>query len=511
MMKKIVSFLLAAMLFSSISFAANFTDFGTAHWAYPYVDELVTAGVINGYEDGTYRPEANVTRAELAKLISVQFGESTQKSYTDVTEADWYYNFVTASGDYFLAGGEFHPQNQATREEVAYAIYVAKKLKETTKPATFTDGNQITADYQKAVAAVAESGIITGYPDGSFAPKNNITRAEVATVLCRAINLKEDVKEPVQPVYTEDVYQEVLEAAKLLEGSYNANQNITYGELSAAALRMFNNEWNLAYYNLGDVVNKKPFEHQYALAFWLIGRDVLGSSVVTQSRIDSDATVGDAVKVMAFYAEKHDLYGRTVDTSKLLTGVPASTLLNQKLFAQLLTELDDQIPMLIKVVVTSGNTADKITTAIRKDLASYPSNSEKYPAILEEVPNNVYEAPYALTSADLHGSYDFAREMMSFLLRPLNQFCKLAEAKGATVKIHYYPSLCQSEDSYFTIRAKVEIVSLADGVNNVNQFFNTSLSKTVSQGDSFFCDISTNAKVPSPALSAEGLTVDKIY
>ncbi|MBE7019032.1 MAG: S-layer homology domain-containing protein [Ruminococcaceae bacterium] len=188
-MKKIVSLLLVLLMLSGTVFAAGFTDLDETHWAYPHVSELVEKGVINGYEDGTFRPDANVTRAELAKLLYMQFGENGWTLYMDVEMTDWFYPYVTQTHNYFIVPMlSFYPDRAATREEVAYAIYVAKNLAPVTT-INFTDAADIDTQYQQAVAAVAAEGIINGYPDGTFLPKNNITRAEVATVLHRAIDL----------------------------------------------------------------------------------------------------------------------------------------------------------------------------------------------------------------------------------------------------------------------------------------------------------------------------------
>ena len=500
MLKRIASFLLAAMLLTSIAFAANFTDFGADHWAYQYVDELVASGVINGYEDGTYRPEANVTRAELAKLIAAQFGASVEKNYTDVAETDWFYEYVTAGGSYFLADGAFYPANQATREEVAYAIYVAKNLNSASSNASFTDVADIDENYKEAVASVFQSGIITGYPDGSFRPKNNITRAEVATVLSRAIKL--DNKE--------NLYLEILKMAKLTDRGYDVNEPVSYGDLSSAALRMYNNEYELAYYNLGDVAGKRPFQHEDALSLWIIGRDVLGANIVTEAKIDTPITVGEAIDVMVHYSQLHDFHQRTIDKTQLLSGVNRGKVLNYFRFAQLVTELDAQIPVLNKVVVTGGATADQPTTELRKDLATYPSNRNKYQAILEEVPNHVYEAPYALANTYLTGSYDFAREMKSFLLGPINQFCQIAKAKGGEIKIHYYPSLVLGKDNVYTMRVKLEVVSVKEGTS-LKDICKASVNRALKAGDVFFCDLNTNVQVPSTKLDGTALSIDKIF
>lgn len=499
MLKRVVSFILAAMLLTSVAFAANFTDFGADHWAYQYVDKLVANGVINGYEDGSYRPEANVTRAELAKLISVQFGKLSDKAYLDVTQNDWFYDYVIAAGGYFLAGDNFYPNSPATREEVAYAVYMAKQLNQTGEAVAFTDAGDIAASYQEAVASVAKSGIITGYPDGTFLPKNNITRAEVATVLCRAIDLDTN----------EALYQEMFKMAKLTEFPYEAQRRISYGELASAALRMYNNEYELAYYNLGDVAGKRPFQHKDSLSLWIIGRDVLGAEIVNEATIDMPITVKDAKKVMVHYAQLHDIQKRTIDQSKLLAGVRDDMTLSCYRFAQLITEIDEQIPMLIKVVVTGGKTADQIPTALRKDLETLPANRSKYQAILEEVPNAVYEESYALANGALTGSYDFAREMKSFLLGSVNQFCQIAKAKGAELNIHYYPSLVLGKDNVFTMRVKVEVVSVKSGLS-LNDVCKASVDRPLQAGDTFFCDLNTNVKVPSTKLSGEALSIDNI-
>lgn len=500
MMKKILSLFLAMLMFTSVAFAATFTDFNESHWAFPYVNELVANGVINGYEDGSYRPESNVTRAELAKLLSVQFGASAEKEYTDVAETDWFYDYVTVSGSYFMAEATFSPNTQATREEVAYAIYVAKNLDAAKNPASFTDADSIAAVYQAAVASVAENGIITGYPDGSFAPKNNITRAEVATVLSRAIKL--DVGEAL--------YQEVFKMAKLSKKAYDANALITYGELSSAALRMFNNEYNLAYYNLGEVAGKRPFEHDDALSFWIIGRDVLGANLVTETKIDTPISVKEAIDVMAFYAEKHDFLKRTVDKSKLLAGSDLTAPLNYFRFAQLITEIDEQIPMLVRVDVTSGASANVIPTEIRKDMNSYPANRNQYQAILEEVPNNVYEAAYPIQGSAVGEAYDFAREMKSFLLNPLHEMAMIAQHNGAEIQISYYPSLVVRKDNVYVMRAQIEILSAKDGLT-LEDVCLTKVNRAIKAGDKFFCDINTNVKVPSTSFNGGVLTIDAIY
>ena len=53
----------------TISFASSFSDIASEHWAFNYVNELTTKGVINGYPDGTFRPDGTISKAEFIKLV----------------------------------------------------------------------------------------------------------------------------------------------------------------------------------------------------------------------------------------------------------------------------------------------------------------------------------------------------------------------------------------------------------------------------------------------------------
>ena len=99
-MKRILSFILiAAMLLSIVPtvFAAEFSDFNSSHWAYEYVTALVNDGTINGYADGTFRPEGTVTRAEFVKMIG-NGPEIRKEAFDDVVSTHWAYNYIMSSG-----------------------------------------------------------------------------------------------------------------------------------------------------------------------------------------------------------------------------------------------------------------------------------------------------------------------------------------------------------------------------------------------------------------------------
>lgn len=169
--------------------AEDFTDI-TNHWAKASIEKLVSAGVIRGYGDGTFRPNASLTRAELCSVLAAYFGlpetESLDAGFTDCT-AHWavrYINAAQAAGLVSgIGGGAFAPDRAVTRQEFVTILSRAAKLEGGS--ADFTDREEIASWAEPHVAAAVAAGLITGYPDGSFRPNNGVTRAEMCTVLAQ--------------------------------------------------------------------------------------------------------------------------------------------------------------------------------------------------------------------------------------------------------------------------------------------------------------------------------------
>ncbi len=200
-MKLLKQLFLGILIFSILTVNAfAFPDVAQNHsWAEPAIKRLSAEGYINGYPDGTFRPENNITRAEFAKLITAMFGNKGTVTYEDVSEQDWFYNYVSQSGGYFLTETHFYPNQNITRQEVAYALFVALELTDSPidKSVSFRDLDTVDIEYRTAVKVLNREGLIAGYPDGSFGPLKEITRAEIATMLERAIDYEapEDTEE----------------------------------------------------------------------------------------------------------------------------------------------------------------------------------------------------------------------------------------------------------------------------------------------------------------------------
>ena len=152
---------------------------------------------INGYPDGSVQPEGNVTRAETAAILYRIMGDACQSyyktnssSYSDVARGDWYNTYVATLENAGVivdtrTNGKFRPNDAITRAELASMIVQFAGL-ESASAAKFNDvGSRYWAAEEIAIAA--KMGWINGYPDGSFRPDRNVTRAELMAMVNRAL------------------------------------------------------------------------------------------------------------------------------------------------------------------------------------------------------------------------------------------------------------------------------------------------------------------------------------
>ncbi len=167
--------------------AASFSD-TQGHWAESVIDKWSGAGVVNGYSDGTFHPDSNITRAELAKVISTarKYTAEADINFSDVADGDWYVSDLKKCVAQGVIGGyednTFRPDNEVTREEAAAMFQRAYQVN-SHGLITFADSDQISAWATTAISAMVGTGIINGYEDNTFRPAASITRAEVVKIL----------------------------------------------------------------------------------------------------------------------------------------------------------------------------------------------------------------------------------------------------------------------------------------------------------------------------------------
>ncbi|MGO4540179.1 S-layer homology domain-containing protein [Paenibacillus sp. 2TAB19] len=173
----------------------DFTDLDN-HWAKDAIMKLAQAGIVEGFLDGTYRPDTKVTReqfvAMLAKKLHISEGaKDSSVVFNDVATTRWSKPAIDAAlfHRWILAeefGGSFVPQQLVTREEMAVWTARALKLEDNESGLDWIkDKDMIKAENRGLVGAAVAGRLISGYSNGRFEPQNSLSRAEAAIVLTR--------------------------------------------------------------------------------------------------------------------------------------------------------------------------------------------------------------------------------------------------------------------------------------------------------------------------------------
>ena len=187
-----------------VSFVADsgdkvFSDVAEEHWAADKIANLAARGVVSGDEDGAFRPDDNVTRAEYIKMLTtvLKFKNVYDKAgFTDVSAHDWFYDYVAAASEAGLFDGvyegEFGADTVISREDMATFTYRALKAAGITLPNTnvkqiFLDKDEISSYAKTPINMLQQAGIVEGMENRKFLPSDGLTRAEAAKVLYEVI------------------------------------------------------------------------------------------------------------------------------------------------------------------------------------------------------------------------------------------------------------------------------------------------------------------------------------
>ncbi|SDI03259.1 S-layer homology domain-containing protein [Alteribacillus persepolensis] len=194
-MKKFVSAAAAVGLFASLAFPASadttFSDVDDDYWAKDDIDFLVEENIINGFEDGSFRPSEPVKRQQAASMLTQALGLESENNpgYSDIEPDDATYDAiaaVTEAGIFSGKNGEFNPNDSLTRAQMAKVMTVAYDLSgEAAEDYADVDSSHWAYDY---VSAVTANGIASGYEeDNTFRPSNETTRAQFAVFMTSAL------------------------------------------------------------------------------------------------------------------------------------------------------------------------------------------------------------------------------------------------------------------------------------------------------------------------------------
>lgn len=206
------------------------------HWSGGAVGVLQALSVLDGYPDGTYKPDNKVSRAEFIKMLveglRLPYAPDEAVPFKDVT-GQWHEDYIRralASGllkasDY---GENLKPDEVIPREEMAGLLVNAKTAylaqhpevdyQEQSPAPVLSDLSTAAEKYRTAIQESAQVGFLRGFPDGTFRPKEGVTRGESATVITRVLGMAETT----DPTYRHVIRMSPLQGAKWDGGSLNA-------------------------------------------------------------------------------------------------------------------------------------------------------------------------------------------------------------------------------------------------------------------------------------------------
>ncbi|AFH59450.2 hypothetical protein B2K_01685 [Paenibacillus mucilaginosus K02] len=191
--------------FGIVTQQRSFTDTdGT--WAQDAIEGLSGRLVVDGYPDGSFRPEVPVSRSEFAAMLARALGwvpdSSASVQYTDVDPAAWDAGYIASMSERGLLSGyedgSFRGSQRITREEAAVLLtralaYVQTEAQSagagTGSTAAFADSGEVSSYAREAIAKAQAQGLLSGYEDGTFKPQGLTNRAETVTLISKLLQL----------------------------------------------------------------------------------------------------------------------------------------------------------------------------------------------------------------------------------------------------------------------------------------------------------------------------------
>lgn len=480
--------LVFALTFVTVFAEAAFPDLPEDHWAYSAVEKMRNDGRVNGFPDGTFKPDELVTRWQFAKM---------------------------AGGD---PDAMTEPDRPATRDEAIDYLWNRAGKPEEIAPSAVTAGSKNPG----AVAWGYTRGVMKGDDGLNLRLSSTLTRAEASTLIVRAEDELPYVsfKETVSPFILENVWNSFKTGI-----SYDPDKTLTGGQLARIALKIGYERDTLSYITLRSLPS---FEGEYAKDVQLVAEECLGLEKANENFMNSPVSMQDAVAMLSFYSMRQAagaldyapgaMYADTdlnANNAKVALqfarhngillyhndSINAKAQATIKDLACVLTQLDEEIGL----TKTMGSVHN---TKFLKDQYSWPNNASSYDYILKEVPTSVYEVPIS-ADATAAGNAAFGRNFGSVFVSFLNgisgKFPKDVKAEWT-----FYPSLVTRGQDDMVIRAKL---TLKENPNNltINQLLpQNSFAETYS-GKQFFVDISVGTPVMDVTLDSGKYTALRAF
>lgn len=516
--------LCAVMTLSTMTVSAkiSFNDIDASHWAYAQVMQLVDDGTVRGYEDGSFRPNGTVTRAEFSKMIG-KGAEIRPDNFDDVDSSHWGYEYIMSSG-LKVDGNSFMPDKPILRGEVLEMIWGRNgKVTGMVTPGAIT---RQWKENKEAVSWGYSYGIMIGDDGLNLRLNEPLTRAEAAALIIRGRNYSSATPIDFENTVSEDLIKLILNQTDLVDGDLSdLSREITNGELGMAVARFETGEYEPLL--IGYPIDAIPI--LYGTEWAYVAKNYLDSDDYSKSGIVRVATLEDAVAAFGMASASKNNTKDNVDLDPLgyigieATGNKKIALsfakgigihfnskgildANKKLTLRDLGLILLQVDQCVGLKVSYKNSV-KQDERIKKNLADYPSNASMYPTILESVPKAVYEADWDLS--DARHNYEFTRTFYSIFSDVLTRFSTKYNDEGLYMRYTFYPSLVVvNNEGYAAFRVYMELTSIPNGATFKSVFGDKFVGEDA-EFKSGYIEIKTATPLTGTVYDEEDLIVTK--
>lgn len=267
--KLVLPAMLTASLFICPLLPAAFSDVKKSYWAAPVIQELVAKGYMNGYADGTFKPNQPTTRAEAAGVMARTMGISLTSNYTfkftDVTTNHPYFAEIRKLAELGIIQDTtyFHPEKPLKRAQISKMIALAYQIEIDQKnKASFKD---VRKSYwaKDMIESLADVGVVKGKTSQTFEPNSFVTRAQVATLATRGMAFKEKVrKREVAYDYLAKDYIDTVHPYAAFEANVLKRVNAIRSAHSLQPFVVDAHLSQLAIIKAQDMIGRGYFEHE---------------------------------------------------------------------------------------------------------------------------------------------------------------------------------------------------------------------------------------------------------
>lgn len=534
-MKKVASILICVcMILSCITvvIAADFNDLASDHWAYSYVDKLVNDGTINGFEDGSFRPAATVTRAQFVKMIG-NGPEIRNEAFADVDSSHWAYNYIMSSGLEPVSGNMFEPDTPITRGDVAVLLWkragAPKGL--VAPPVVNRQSNN-----HDAASWVYINGIMTGDDNINLRLSDTLTRAEASALIVRSREVSDSTaKVDFVTAINQDLYKLAYDAFALSDRAYDADATFTNGEMAEMAVRLACDEFYPSYTGMGAT---RSFTHKHAMPVNALSRYCWPDSMDSISEVDKTATLGFTIAALMYAVsfssdvvipegtdnypsipssadDKTKRYLSMAYSNGVFFTADKAMNLNKEVtmreFAALLIQMDGFSGIYTCDVV--GEDKGRYDMTLNTAVNTYPEAASRYKFILNGIPDYVYNTAYVSENKTPAESYSSVEAVRPIFTSMIASVATVAKQNGVSLNVEIYPGLAVNNGNGYTLRVKLIVKSAAVGskLSDVAPCINPADGeKLLASGDVIYVDIDTGKKLDDIVFPVENVAISQI-